>query len=323
MDWLNYHHLLYFWTVAREGSIARAAKELRLASPTVHAQIRTLEENLGQSLLVRRGRGLQLTDAGRVVLGYADEIFSLGRELVSAIKQQQSASDRPMRFNVGVVDSVPKLVAKELLKPALGLEPPLHHVVREGKLEQLVAELATHRLDMVLADHPYNPPSTIRIFHHRLGECGVTFFAAAPLATKLRKGFPGSLDGAPALLPTDGTAMRSTLESWFESIGVRPRILAEFEDSALLKVFGGDARGFFGMPSVAVEGLARSHSVQVIGATDEFGYFAQQDKTHVHDLNATILHCLGIDHEQLTYRFQGRDFRLTDVHGDVIDAVLA
>jgi LysR family transcriptional activator of nhaA len=269
MNWLNYHHLLYFWTVAREGSIARAAKELRLASPTVHAQIRTLEQNLGQQLLVRRGRGLALTDTGRVVMGYADEIFSLGRELLSAVKEQQPAADRPLRFNVGVVDSVPKMVAKELLKPALRLEPPAHLTVREGKLEQLVAELAIHRLDMVLADHPYNAPSTIRIFHHRLGECGVTFFAAAPLAAKLKRKFPRSLDGAPALLPTDNTAMRSSLESWFESIGVRPQILAEFEDSALLKVFGGDAKGFFAMPSIAVDTLARSHSVKVIGATED------------------------------------------------------
>jgi LysR family transcriptional activator of nhaA len=269
MEWLNYHHLLYFWTVAREGSIAKAAKELRLASPTVHAQIRTLEESLGEKLLVRRGRGLVLTDAGQLVLGYADEIFSLGRELVTAVKQQQPAENRPLRFNVGVVDSVPKLVAKELLKPALGTEPPTHLVVREGKLEQLVAELAIHRLDMVLADHPYNAPSTINIFHHRLGECGVTFFAAPPLAARLRKNFPKSLDGAPALLPTENTAMRSSLESWFDRVGVRPKVLGEFEDSALLKVFGSDARGFFAMPSVAVEALAKSHSVRVIASTEE------------------------------------------------------
>ncbi len=269
MDWLNYHHLLYFWTVAREGSIARASKALRLAPPTVHAQIRTLERNLGQQLLVRRGRGLSLTDAGRVVLGYADEIFSLGRELLTAVKQQQPAADRPVRFNVGVVDSVPKLVAKELLEPALRLDPPAHLTVREGKLEPLVAELATHRLDMVLADHPYSAPSTIRIYHHRLGECGVTFFAAAPLASKLKRKFPKSLDGAPALLPTDNTAMRSSLESWFESVGVRPRVVAEFEDSALLKVFGGEAKGFFAMPSVTVDALARNHSVCVIGATED------------------------------------------------------
>jgi len=269
MDWLNYHHLLYFWTVAREGSIAGAAKELRLASPTVHAQIRTLEQNLGQQLLVRRGRGLSLTDAGRVVLGYADEIFSLGRELLTAVEQQQPSQNRPLRFNVGVVDSVPKIVVKELLKPALRLDPPVHLFVREGKLEQLVAELATHRLDMILADHPYNAPSTIRIFHHRLGECGVTFLAAPSLAAKLKKNFPKSLDGAPALLPTDNTAMRSSLESWFDRIGVRPRVFAEFEDSALLNVFGSDAFGFFAVPTVSVDTLTRRHSVRVVGATDD------------------------------------------------------
>lgn len=269
LNWLNYHHLLYFWTVAREGSIAKAAKQLRLAPPTVHAQIRTLEQNLEQRLLVRRGRGMVLTDAGRVVLGYADDIFSLGREMVTAVKQEQMAGDRPLRFNVGVVDSVPKLVARELIKPALALEPPAHIVVREGKLDNLVAELATHRLDMVLADHPYSAPSTIRIYHHRLGECGVTFFASPPLARKLKRGFPASLNGAPALLPTDNTAMRSSLESWFESIGVRPRVIAEFEDSALLKVFGSDAQGFFAMPSVAVDELERSHSVKRIGDTED------------------------------------------------------
>jgi LysR family transcriptional activator of nhaA len=269
MDWLNYHHLLYFWTVAREGSIAKAAKELSLAPPTVHAQIRTLEQHLGQQLLVRRGRGLALTDAGRVVLGYADEIFSLGRELQTALKLHQPAADRPLRFTVGIVDSVPKMVAKELLKPALNLEPPAHLIVREGKLEALVSELAIHRLDMVLADHPYNAPSTIRIFHHRLGECGVTFFAGSPLAAKLREGFPGTLDGAPALLPTENTAMRNSLETWFNSIGVRPQVIAECEDSALLKVLGSDARGFFAMPSISVEALAKSHGVRVIGSTEE------------------------------------------------------
>jgi LysR family transcriptional activator of nhaA len=269
LDWLNYHHLFYFCTVAREGSITGAAKELRLAPPTIHAQIRTLEERLGQQLLVRRGRGVALTDFGQLVLGYAEEIFSLGRELVTAVNQQQPSTDRPLRFNVGVVDSVPKLVAKQMLEPALHLEQPAHLIAREGKLEQLVAELATHRLDMVLADHPYSAPSTIRIFHHRLGECGVTFFAPDPLAASLRKGFPGTLDGAPALLPTDNTAMRSALEAWFESVGVRPRVLAEFEDSALLKVFGGDMRGFFAMPSIVADTLSRSHEVRVIGATED------------------------------------------------------
>lgn len=269
VEWLNYHHLLYFWTVIREGSIAKAAEELSLAPPTVHAQLRSLEDQLGEKLLVKKGRKLTPTEAGQMVYGYAEEIFSLGRELTAAVKQHQSASDRPVRFNVGVVDSVPKIVAKELLMPALRMSSPLHLVVKEGKLDDLVAELATHRLDLVLADLPYNAPSAIRIFHHALGECGITFFAAPPLAEKLREGFPQSLDGAPALLPTENTAMRRTVEGWFDKIGVQPQILAEFEDTALLKVFGSDAQGFFALPTVAVEEIAASHGVEVIGSTEE------------------------------------------------------
>ena len=267
MDRFNYHHLLYFWTVAREGSIARAAESLQLASPTVHAQIRALETSLGQKLLVRRGRKLVLTDAGRVVLGYADEIFSLGRELVTAVRQERS--DRTMRFHVGVVDSVPKLVARELLRPALALRPAVHLVAREGKLDALVSDLAAHRLDMVLADHSYSAPSSIRIFHHRLGECGVTFLAEPGLAAKLRKGFPKSLHGAPALLPADNTAMRGSLESWFEAVGIRPETVAEFDDSALLKVFGSAGHGFFAAPSIGIDELAKAYGVSVVGTTED------------------------------------------------------
>ena len=208
------------------------------------------------------------TDAGRVVVGYADDIFALGREMTTAI-QQQNPGDRPLRFNVGVVDSVPKMVAKEILRPALEFDTPVHLVVREGKLDELAADLATHRLDLVLADHPYSAPSTIRIFHHRLGECGLRFFAAPPIASKLREGFPRSLDGAPALLPADNTAMRRSLESWFDSVGIRPRIVAEFEDSALLKVFGSEGLGFFALPSLGADPVPRSHGVQVIGSTED------------------------------------------------------
>lgn len=267
MEWLNYHHLLYFWTVAREGSIVRASEQLRLASPTISAQIRMLEQRLGQPLFTRRGRGLVLTEFGRFVQGYADEIFSLGRELVSAVVQQ--APERPRRFNVGIVDAVPKLVAREVLKPVLRMTPPPRIVVREGKLEALAAELATHRLDMVLADRTYDAPAAIRIYHHRLGECGVSFFAAPALARKLRPGFPRSLDGAPALLPADNTALRRSLDNWFHSIGVRPQVLAEFEDCALLKVFGTAAEAFFGLPSVAVDEISVSHGVRVIGVTED------------------------------------------------------
>lgn len=267
VDWLNYHHLFYFWTVAREGSIARAAEVLRLASPTISAQLKSLEERVGEPLLVRQGRGMVLTEAGRLVMGYADEIFSLGRELMQVV--DRGPGERALRFHVGVVDSVPKLLARELLKPALHAKPHSHLIVREGKVDALVAELATHRLDVVLADSPFNAPSSIKIFHHALGECGLTFFAAPALAAKLREDFPRSLDGAPALLHTENTAMRRSLDTWFEAVGVRPHVLAEFEDSALLRVFGIDTHGFFALPSVAVEELARSHHVEVIGQTDD------------------------------------------------------
>ena len=263
MEWLNYHHLLYFWTVAREGSITRAAEKLRLAQPTISNQLRTLEKNLGTELFVRRGRGMVLTESGRLALGYADEIFAIGSELLTAVRQ--GPTDRPLRLNVGVTDAVPKLVARELLKPILNGPHPVHAVIREGKLEPLVSELATHRLDLVLSDHRYSAPSTIRIFHHRLGECGVTFFAASPLAEQLAENFPNSLDGAPALLPTDNTALRGSLAAWFAARGVRPVVLAEFEDTALLKEFGAEGKGFFALPSIAVEDVVRTHMVQIIG----------------------------------------------------------
>jgi LysR family transcriptional activator of nhaA len=263
MDWLNYHHLFYFWTVAREGSIARASEKLSLAQPTISTQIRTLEQSLGHELFSRRGRGLVLTATGRVVQSYADEIFANGRELMATVGQ--GATHRAARIKVGVTDAVPKLVARELLKPALCGDEPVHMVIREGKLESLVSELATHRLDLVLSDYRYRTTSTIRIFHHRLGECGVTFFAAPALAKRLAKGFPESLDGAPALLPTDNTALRGSLEDWFSARGVRPLVIAEFEDTALLKVFGSEGLGFIALPSIAVAEVMRSHAVEIIG----------------------------------------------------------
>ncbi len=267
MEWLNYHHLLYFWTVAREGSIAKASKKLSLAPPTISTQIRALEDSLGHELFARKGRGLVLTDTGRLVLHYADDIFGLGRELMTAVKQ--GPTERSLKLSVGVTDAVPKLAARELLKPAMGGEHPAQVTIREGKLDALVAELATHRLDLVLSDYRYSAVSSIRIYHHRLGECGVTFYAAPELAAKLAPGFPESLDGAPALLQTDNTALRGSLEAWFAGKGVRPVPVAEFEDTALLKVFGTDGSGFFALPSIAVDEVKRSHGVEVIGEAED------------------------------------------------------
>jgi LysR family transcriptional activator of nhaA len=267
MDWLNYNHLFYFWTVAREGSIAQASAVLGLAQPTISVQIRKLEEAIGQKLFSRRGRGLVLSDAGRVVMSYADEIFALGRELSNALERGGSA--RVERFTVGVVDAVPKVVAREVLKPVMHMDPPIRLIVREGKLESLVTDLAVHRLDMVLADTQYATPSAIRTYNHRLGDTGVTFFAQRSLAGELRDGFPTSLDGAPALLPAEHSPLRNSLDAWFQSVGVRPRPVAEFEDTALLKEFGSETEAVFAVPTIAAEAVARKYDVAVVGSVPE------------------------------------------------------
>lgn len=263
MEWLNYHHLLYFWVTAREGSIARASSQLRLAQPTISGQIRALEQGLGEKLFVRSGRRLVLTDVGRTVYSYADEIFSLGRELMSTVKGLPT--ERPVRLVVGLADVVPKLIAYRLLEPALRLPGPVQIVLREDRPERLLAELSTHALDLVLADAPLSSAVRIRGFSHLLGECGVTVFAAPRLAARHRRGFPRSLDGAPFLLPTEGTSLRRSMDHWFEAEGIRPRVAGEFDDNALLKVFGQAGVGFFVAPSVIEAEVRRQFRVHVVG----------------------------------------------------------
>ena len=214
MEWLNYHHLLYFWTVARTGSVAAASKELRLAAPTLSNQIGKLEESLGEKLLRRSGRGLVLTDMGRIAMRYADEIFSLGQEFTSTMKERPTG--RPLRFCVGIVDVLPKLVAFRLLEPALHLGTPVRLICREDRPDHLLADLATHEVDVVLSDAPASPVVNIHAFNHLLGESGVSFFGPQKL-THLKKGFPRSLDGAPFLLPLENTAFRRDLNEWFYS----------------------------------------------------------------------------------------------------------
>ncbi len=222
MDWLNYHHLRYFWTVAKEGSLRKASEKLRVSQPSISAQIQTLQQAFGEPLLRRHGRTLALTEMGRVVLGYAEEIFSLGEELLSTVKA--GGGNRSIKFNVGIADSVPKLVAKEILKPVFFRQPPVHVVCHEGNVEELLVQLSAHRLDLVLADEPASSSVKFKTFNHLLGTCGVTFCAAPALARKLRKGFPRSLDGMPALLPTHNTNLRSSLEKWFQAAKIRHRL---------------------------------------------------------------------------------------------------
>lgn len=263
MDWLNYHHLLYFWTVAKEGGISRAAERLHLAQPTLSSQIKKLEQAMGTKLFDRTGRTLVLTDTGQVVYRYADEIFQLGRELTDAVKGRPT-EDR-LKLTVGVPDVLPKLVVYELLKPALDLEETVQLECYEGKLQDLLGELALHRLDIVLADSPLTPDSHVRAFNHLLGECGVTVYGSSELAKKYRRGFPKSLHGAPMLLPTQNTTLRRYLEQYFDDNGIRPEIAHEFEDSAVLKVFGQEGHGLFVTPSAVEDHVMSQYSVKAIG----------------------------------------------------------
>jgi LysR family transcriptional activator of nhaA len=266
MEWLNYHHLFYFWTVARAGSIARASEELRVAQPTISNQLKTLEGSLGVKLLERQGRRLVLTDVGRTVLRYADDIFRTGRELQRAVKGLPTG--QRLRLVAGVVDVIPKRMAALLLQPAVDAHPDLVLVCREGPLPQLLAALAVHELDVVLADVPASEEVKVKAFNHRLGDCGTTFFAA-PRHAGLRKGFPRSLGGAPALLPSEGTALRRALEAWFDGTGIHPTVTGEFDDSALMKAFGARGLGVFPAPTVLENDIRAQFGVAPIGRIDD------------------------------------------------------
>ena len=265
MEWLNYHHLRYFYVVAKEGSLAKAAEKLKVSQPSISAQLTDLEEALDVPLFRRSGRSKVLTDAGQLVLGYAEEIFQLGQEMLNAVKSRPTA--RALRLSVGVADSFPKLVTNSILAPVFAMPQPVNVVCREGKIEDLLAQLAAHRLDVVLADEPAPGSLKIKTFTHPLGDCGVSFCAAGKLAAVLKKGFPRSLDGAPALLPTDNTGLRRALEQWFRDIRVRPNVLAEFEDSAMMKVMAADGKGFTVLPSLVADEAVARYKFHIIGET--------------------------------------------------------
>jgi LysR family transcriptional activator of nhaA len=266
MAWLNYHHLLYFWTVARLGTIAAASKELHLSQPTISTQLKTLEESLGQKLFQRQGRRLALTDVGRTTYRYADDIFRLGRELQESLAR--GTVGHQVRFTVGVADVIPKLVAERLLEPAFDAVPELHLECLEWPLPSLLGRLALHELDVVLADQPAPPDVKVRAFSHRLGESGMSLFGSRAFAG-LAKKFPHSLDGAPMLLPSLGTAIRASLDTWLQKLGARPRIVGEFDDSALTKVFGRRGRGVFVAPTAIEDEVLSSGDLVVLGRTPE------------------------------------------------------
>lgn len=264
MEWINYHHLLYFWVVARTGSIARAKAELRLTQPTISGQIQKLEEALGEPLFVREGRGLVLTEVGRVVFRYADEIFSLGREMLDTVRGRPTG--RPLRFVVGIADVVPKLVAHRLLAAVTELPHPVRLVCREDATERLLAELSVHAIDLVLTDAPLPPGASVRAYSHLLGECGVVLCAAPSLAKRWagKRITPRSFDGVPFLLPTEGTSLRSSLQRWFSDHEIAPEIAAEFDDMALLKVFGQSGNGVFAVSDVIADEVCQQHDVRVV-----------------------------------------------------------
>ncbi|MGZ8366131.1 MAG: transcriptional activator NhaR [Nitrospira sp.] len=266
MEWLNYHHLLYFWTVAKHGTIAKACEELRLAQPTISKQIGLLENTLGEKLFERKGRHLVPTEMGRIVYKYAEDIFSIGQDLMNTVKGR--GSGRPIRLTVGIVDVVPKLLATRLLESAFRQAPSLHMVCREAKLDQLLADLAIHGLDLVIADTPAPPSVKIQTYNHLLGESGVTFFAAPKLAARYRRNFPRSLSGAPILLPTSNTMFRMSLNDWLVRHELHPTIVAEFEDSATLKAFGQEGHGIFPGSSATEKEICRQYQVGVVGRAD-------------------------------------------------------
>jgi LysR family transcriptional activator of nhaA len=265
MDWLNYHHLRYFWTVAKEGGLRQAAEKLNISQPSISAQISELEAALGEKLFRRKGRANVLTDAGQTALRYADEIFNLGRELTNAIKQ--GPTTQTLRLHVGIADALPKLITHEILKPVFAMSRQVHVICREGKTEDLLGNLAAHRLDIVLSDEPASGVSTSKVFNHHLGESSVTVCAAPELAAALKPGFPKSLHGAPALLPGESTALRRSLEKWFRTLGVRPQVVADFDDGALMKVIAAEGRGFVAIPSVIVAEAKTRYGLVAIGTT--------------------------------------------------------
>lgn len=266
MNTLNYKHLRYFWMVAKTGSIAKAAQQLYLTPQSVSGQLTEFAGVLGVELFRRAGRNLEITDAGRQILSYADEIFSIGDELLEAIHDQRAKKSIPLR--VGVADSVSKFVAYRLLEPALKLAEPVRLICREGRLVSLLSELSVHRLDMIIADRPMPSHLNVRGFNHLLGESGLTVFGASTLIENLVGDFPRCLNQAPFLLPGDDAAIRPKLEQWFYKQNLHPLISGEFDDSALMKSFGQAGTGLFVAPSTNASHICEHYKVHIVGTID-------------------------------------------------------
>ncbi len=267
MEWLNYHHLLYFWTVANEGSITAACEKLSLAPSTVSGQVRQLEESLGHDLFRKSGRNLVLTEFGHHVHRYAEEIFMIGRELMDFVQGRPVGG--PVRLDVGVTEVVPKLIVRSLVEPALQLDTAIHLTIREGHTPELLADLALHHLDLVITDAPAGPDTRVKAFNHLLGETAVALFGTRELADQIGDDFPNNLEGAPMLLPTSNAVLRRLLDQWLDSRDIHPKVVAEFQDAAQMKAFGEHGLGIFCAPAVVAADIERQYHVVRIGEISE------------------------------------------------------
>lgn len=261
---MNYKHLLYFWAVAKHGGVVKAAQFLHVTPQTISGQIQLLEGHFGRELFNKHGRGLELTDAGQLAFSYAEDIFNLGSELDQVVRQPRGVS-RPLELRVGIADAVPKMVACRLLEPALQGDQPFKVVCSEWKLDSLLAELAVHRLDLVLSDRPLPTGLSVNAFSHRLGGSGVGFYAVPALAKSLKGAFPANLNGAPMLVPGADSAMGGRLAQWLSKNKLRPRVVGEFDDGALLKALGHQGHGVFMAPTVLHDEVCRQYQVKRIG----------------------------------------------------------
>ena len=265
MRHLNYSHLQYFWTVANEGSIARAAELLHITPQNISGQLKLLDEAVGEPLFQRAGRGLVLTDTGTLVKQYADDIFALGGELAQVVRGRQAASQV---LNVGIVHSIAKLISYRVLQPVVAADSGMRLSCVEGDLDELLADLAVHRLDLVLSDRRMPVNTSVKAYNHTLGDSAIALFSKPSAIRRYKANFPQSLDGAPMLMPGRGSAMRRELDDWFEQVGIEPRVVAEFEDSALLKMFGAGDAGVFPAPAAIAPEIERMYSARVIGMAE-------------------------------------------------------
>ncbi len=264
---LNYHHLRYFWTVATEGSLRRASEKLKISQPSMCTQIKLLETSLGEALFRQSGRSLVLTEFGQMIFGYAEEIFTIGSEILRSTKQAPGV--RGLRLHAGIVDSFPKLMSHDILRPVLEHTPPVQLTCHEGKLPDLISQLNTHRIDLVLSDEPASPGISGRVFNHLLATSEITFCAMPSLVRSLKGRFPRNLDGTAAFLPTQNCSLRRDLEKWFRRVGVQPRVVAEFEDAALTKIVATSGHGFIAVPTLVLSEAIERYGFVAIGRTKD------------------------------------------------------